>query len=569
MPRNPAKGEALGIVLFGLAGCTCWVWQAASAIIDGLAAERVGLTLSERFIFAERRNALAFWVGSAVVALGVLLHLPMVWMARDMGFMLAGMPMDAAMLWGMALIVGGISLAGYGLLPKQAVEAAAHEAIAPPENAPLTRAHWILMVVLAVALIIDIMKPASLGFVTPGMRVEYGVDAATVALLPFSALVGTVLGSFVWGALADIYGRRAAILLSSVMYIGTSICGAMPSLWWNLVMCLLMGAAAGGMLPVSYALLAEIMPTRHRGWSLVLVGGVGAVGGYLASSILSALLQPYFGWRIMWFLNFPTGVILIALSPLIPESARFLQQMGRIAEARIILARFGAVITTAPGGDDAYDGKDHTPLPPNVPGYVGTTLALTLAALAWGFVNFGVLLWLPGSLVAEGRSMGLASTIIAKSTLFAAPAVIAVAYLYSAWSTKWSLVTMIAITTLGLLALLLRATDFLPFLSNPILPFALLIVGSTGVISILLPYTAENYPIKVRGRATGWVAGCSKLGGLIAQGLSVLALVPALDIAAMSIAMPAALSLLLIAILGRETRNRDLRELETVSTRSG
>jgi MFS transporter, putative metabolite:H+ symporter len=520
-------------------------------------------------MFAERRDGVAFWLGSAVVAVGVLLHLPMFWMARGMGFMLAGMPMDTGMLWGMALIVAGICLAGYGLLPKHAVEAATHEAIAPPENAPLTRAHWLLMVVLAVALIIDIMKPASLGFVTPGMRVEYGVGAATVALLPFSALVGTVVGSFVWGALADLYGRRAAILLSSVMYIGTSICGAMPSLWWNLVMCLLMGAAAGGMLPVTYALLAEIMPTRHRGWSLVLVGGVGAVGGYLASSVLSALLQPFFGWRIMWFLNFPTGLILIALSPLIPESARFLQQMGRVAEARIILARFGAVITAVPDRDDVYDDKDHTPLPPNVPGYVGTTIALTLAALAWGFVNFGVLLWLPGSLVAEGRSMGLASAIIAKSTLFAAPAVVAVAYLYSVWSTKWSLVTMIAITTLGLLAVLLRGTDFLPILSNPIVPLALLIVGSTGVISILLPYTAENYPIKVRGRATGWVAGCSKFGGLIAQGLSVLALIPALDIAATSIALPAALSLLLIAILGRETRNRDLRELEAVPARLG
>jgi putative MFS transporter len=96
----------------------------------------------------------------------------------------------------------------------------------------------------------------------------------------------------------------------------------------------------------------------------------------------------------------------------------------------------------------------------------------------------------------------------------------------------------------------------------------LLIIGSTGVISILLPYTAENYPLKVRGRATGWVAGCSKLGGLIAQGLSVLALIPALDIAAVSIAVPAALSLLLIASLGRETRNRDLRELEVATTRS-
>ncbi|MGA3399570.1 MAG: MFS transporter [Acetobacteraceae bacterium] len=233
--------------------------------------------MSETFLFAQRRNAPAFWFGSAVVAIGVLLHLPMFWMARDMDFMLAGMPMDAGMLWGMALIVGGIGLAGYGLLPKGPAEPMTHDAIAAPENAPLTRAHWLLMGVLAVALVIDIMKPASLGFVTPGMRVEYGVDAATVALLPFSALIGTVLGSFVWGALADIYGRRATILLSSVMFIGTSICGAMPSFWWNVVMCFLMGAAAGGMLPVTYALLAEIMPTRHRGWCLVLVGGVGAV----------------------------------------------------------------------------------------------------------------------------------------------------------------------------------------------------------------------------------------------------------------------------------------------------
>ncbi len=527
--------------------------------------------MSQTSIFIERRNTLAFFLGSAVVAIGVVLHLPMFWMARDMDFKLAGMPMDDGMLWGMALIVAGIALAGYGLLPKHADHARAHQAIAPPENAPLTKAHWLLMLVLAVALIIDIMKPASLGFVTPGMRVEYQVGAATVALLPFSALVGTVVGSFVWGALADLYGRRAAILLSSVMYIGTSICGAMPSLWWNIAMCFLMGAAAGGMLPVTYALLAEIMPTRHRGWALVLVGGIGAVGGYLASSVLSSLLQPFFGWRIMWFLNFPTGLILIALSPFIPESARFLVQMGRVTEARVILARFGAVITTPPEFDAAIEDKpaDHTPLPPNLPGYVGTTIALTLAALAWGFVNFGVLLWLPGSLIAEGRSMGLASAIIAKSTLFAAPAVVVVAWLYSVWSTKWSLVLTIGITTLGLLALLLRGADEFSILSNPIVPLALLIVGSTGVISILLPYTAENYPLKVRGRATGWVAGCSKLGGLIAQGLSVLALIPALDIAATSIAVPAALSLVLIALLGRETRNRDLRELEPVSTNFG
>ena len=68
------------------------------------------------------------------------------------------------------------------------------------------------------------------------------------------------------------------------MFVGTAICGAMPSLAWNVGMCFMMGAAAGGMLPVTYALLAEMMPSEHRGWSLVLVGGLGAVGGYFAAS---------------------------------------------------------------------------------------------------------------------------------------------------------------------------------------------------------------------------------------------------------------------------------------------
>src|SRR5271154_370908 len=96
-------------------------------------------------VFSERRSAFAFWAGSAVVSAGVLLHLPMFWMARDMNFQLAGMPMDPGMMAGMALIVLGIAAAGYGLLPRAVHGREAFGAIAPPEDAPLTLAHWTLM----------------------------------------------------------------------------------------------------------------------------------------------------------------------------------------------------------------------------------------------------------------------------------------------------------------------------------------------------------------------------------------------------------------------------------------
>jgi putative MFS transporter len=132
--------------------------------------------------------------------------------------------------------------------------------------------------------------------------------------------------------------------------------------------------------------------------------------------------------------------------------------------------------------------------------------------------------------------------------------------MYSRWSTKWSLAGMIVITGLGLAGVL--QLELASGAASPVLPVALLIIGSNGILAILLPYAAELYPLRVRGRATGWVAGCSKLGGILAQGLSLLALVPALSTAALAIMVPTVLALLLIVVFGEETRGRDLRELD-------
>jgi putative MFS transporter len=509
---------------------------------------------------SDRQALWAFVLGCIAVTIGVLMHVPMFLMGRTMHYRLVGMAMGWDMVLGMGLIIAGVGVAAYGLLPRdiarQRAESGAIE-ISAPEDAPLSGAHWRLMLVLVVALIIDVMKPASLGFTVPGMVSEYGVPKATVSLVPFFALIGTVTGSVVWGVIADIYGRKASILLSAVMFVGTSICGAMPSLAWNIGMCFMMGAAAGGMLPVTYALLAEMMPNKHRGWSLVLVGGLGAVGGYFAASGFSAVLQPIFGWRILWLLNLPSGLLLVLLGGLIPESAKFLLARGRESEARAVMARFGAT------------AKRLTPLPPLPAGtvshaltgakLVGKLAALSIAAIAWGLINFGLLLWLPADLVAKGYSVAVSSKLLAESALIAFPTVFVAALMYSRWSTKWSLVTMVGVTLLGLVGVLRLE---LAGTGSPVLPVALLIVGSNGIIAILLPYTAESFPLRVRGRATGWVAACTKGGGVAAQALSITALVPAMGVTAGLIIVPTALALGLCAWFGRETRGRDLRLLD-------
>jgi putative MFS transporter len=414
------------------------------------------------------------------------------------------------------------------------------------------------MSVLVIALIIDIMKPATLGFTLPGMMSEYHVSKETVSSFPFSALVGTVLGSVIWGTLADVYGRKATMLLSAVIFVGTSICGAMPSLWWNVGMCFMMGVAAGGMLPVTYALLAEMMPSKHRGWALVLVGGLGAVGGYFAASTFSAVLQPFFGWRILWVLNLPTGLSLVVLGAFMPESAKFLLARGRREEASRVMERFGSKARQARTAEHvALERAPSVALTGRA--FFGKLFALSLAAICFSLINFGLLLWLPADLIAKGYSVGVSSKLLAESAVIAFPTVFIVAYLYGSWSAKWSLVGSLVVTLAGLAGILWLE---LAKGGSPVLPVALLIIGTNALIAMLLPYTAESFPLRIRGRTTGTVAACTKAGGMVAQLLAMLALVPPLALVAVIIMVPTAAAVVLVTLFGKETRGRDLRDLD-------
>ena len=179
-------------------------------------------------------HPLAFWLGCAAVMAGVCLHMPMYIMAAPMHYHLAGMAMDTPMSIGMGLIPCGVLLASYGLMPRfdqmlQSKHGHTNLHFHIADGVPLNIEHWKLVLVLAVALTVDVMKPASIAFVMPGMVREYAITSSTAGYLALSALTGTAVGSIVWGRIADLFGRRAAILLSAIMFMGTAICGTMPA----------------------------------------------------------------------------------------------------------------------------------------------------------------------------------------------------------------------------------------------------------------------------------------------------------------------------------------------------
>src|SRR6516164_4098110 len=108
-------------------------------------------------------HPVAFWLGAAACAAGVALHLPMYYSARGMGYKMAGMTPDAEMIVGMALIFGGLVAALYGLIPRgsrQIQQKVAQLRVRALDAAPLRPQHIALLLVLSIAIVIDVMKPA-------------------------------------------------------------------------------------------------------------------------------------------------------------------------------------------------------------------------------------------------------------------------------------------------------------------------------------------------------------------------------------------------------------------------
>lgn len=521
------------------------------------------------------RNAPVFWAGTVACTAGVLLHLPMYIEARKDGYMMAGMQPDVSMLAGMALIVIGLVMSIYGLVPKAVPGTGTNLTrmrITVEDDAGITPALAGLLTVMALAVIIDAMKPLTLGFVAPGMTKEYDLKSALnphgglpAALLPLAGITGTVIGSFAWGWVSDRAGRRSAIILAGLLFTTTAICGAMPGFSWNLGMCFLMGLGAGGLLPIAFALLAETIPSRHRGWLMVVIGGL-ITGTYALVSWLSGALIPHFSWRIMWLIGLPTGLLLILLSRWIPESPRFLISRGRTAEAREIMSRYGARLVTS---EDEEKGQAN-------PGRSGQlfrgrllrqSAAITAFGIGIGFLTYGFQLWIPTNLQKLGFSQIGSSQVLEYSALIGFPLAILVAWLYGSWSSKKTILLLVVLTVLSLAAFFALGDSVTSNRAVLYILLAVPICGSGSIVAVLGAYSSEIYPTAVRGRGSGLAAGASKFGGVVIIALVAASLTaPSIAITALIAAIPLLLTVVAFAAFGVETRGRRLEDISVATS---
>ncbi|WP_039787455.1 sugar porter family MFS transporter [Actinoalloteichus spitiensis] len=179
---------------------------------------------------------------------------------------------------------------------------------------------------------------------------HFEVSSLLVGFTVSSALLGSALGAWIAGGLADRHGRIRVMQLAAIMFAVSAVGSALPFTVWDLTAWRLLGGVAIGIASViAPTYIAEIAPAAYRGrlgsmQQLAIVLGIAAsqlVNYAIAAAAGGARgeLGPLEAWQWMLGVELAPALLYLLLTLTIPESPRFLVRTGRVGRARRILAR--------------------------------------------------------------------------------------------------------------------------------------------------------------------------------------------------------------------------------------
>lgn len=182
---------------------------------------------------------------------------------------------------------------------------------------------------------------------TKAITLYFGLTDVSLGWTVSIALWGTVIGSIAVGKPGDIYGRKAMLFWSGVLYFLSAVGCAIATTWSVLLFSRFIGGIAIGMASVITPMyIAEISPGRLRG-RLVAVAQFNIVLGILVAFFSNMLIFRTMGdsplaWRWMFGVEAFPAALFILLLFLVPESPRWLVKKSRVDKARTVLQNIGA-----------------------------------------------------------------------------------------------------------------------------------------------------------------------------------------------------------------------------------
>jgi putative MFS transporter len=410
-------------------------------------------------------------------------------------------------------------------------DAAAHVA-ARIDRVPTGRFHLRLAAVVGGGTFFDGFDAISLAVVLPLVVRTFGINFSQAGVIVSAGYLGQFIGALVIGALSDRIGRRKAFILCLAVFGALALaCASARSADSLMLFRLLQGLGLGAEVPIAATLVNEYLGRRNRGRFSVIYQSLFTWGLFFAplvALLMTSRMAPEQVWRTLLALGALPLVIAVIAWFALPESARWLADKGRVAEADRHVTRMEddarasghelppvAEVTTAVAHRPARL-RELLEAP-----YGSRTLMLGVLWFCTFFVTYGFTVWLPSLYVSIGGLQPSRSLLL---TVILGAVQVTMAYVVASFVERLGrrLVFMIGYTVATLGALFGFVN--IAFLDNSNWP----VLFTTGVImtvGIMLPtitlylYTSELYPTRMRGFASSTASSLSRVASILSPSI--------------------------------------------------
>jgi len=366
------------------------------------------------------------------------------------------------------------------------------------DAAPFNRTHLLILLWGCFIMLFDGYDMVIYGSVVPRLMQEWQLSAIEAGTLGSCALFGMLFGGTLLAPLADRFGRRKLIILTTLLASLAAFMTGHAETPLALGACrLVTGLALGALVPSAVNLISEFAPQGRRSTMITVMSSFYSVGAVL-SALLAIAVIPQWGWQAVFYVAVLPVLAVPFMLRYLPESAAFLELKGRRAELERLLAKVDPAFR--PGTELHLAGSDQPVDKARLaqlfgPGQALATLLLWVAFAMCMLMSYGLNTWLPKLMAQGGYPLGSSLAFLVTLNIGAT-----VGALFGGW-----LADRLGVQrTLGL---------------NPgplLLNLLLLVAGATtiGTLAVIHAYASIAYPAHIRSTGVGWAAGIGRLGAI-------------------------------------------------------
>lgn len=410
-------------------------------------------------------------------------------------------------------------------------------------NSKFNKFHLLVFLWCFFAITFDGYDVALYGIGLPLMMDDFKIDEIAAGAIGSYSVIGTMIGTFLFGSLSDVIGKKKAIAICLVIFsLFTFLSGLAPNADLFMIMRIIAALGLGGVMPILVAAMTEYSPKGKRALIVAIM-----YCGYSIGAIIASLLGMYFmenlGWRFLYWLSIIPFLALPFFLKQFPESVAYYLQKRNGEKIASILNK-----VDPDGNYKATDQYEYESITKNTKEFpikkvfsdkrVVSTIAFWVAMGCSLLVITGLMTWLPKIMLEAGH--GISSSLSFNLVLSVGQITGSIfgGMLVSRLGHRKVLIAMFSTGALSFVLLSLSSNSIILYLL-----IALAGACSVGTQNLVNPYVSEYYPREIRATGLSAAVGVGRIGGILAPVLIALLLTTNLNPqhAFMAFAIPALL----------------------------